>query len=241
MNIEKRNLIVSILVIVLISGGVYYLIKTREVPESNPRPEEVGESEEVEDNKLNEVIPATEEASNEAPKNTSVSGGVSTSTLSTNQAKFNSAMASGHAAFSAKDYSKAISYYKTALTYNFKKDFAYAALFTVYGAQGDWSQARTAIDNAIVANSANSDYWKWKLTLLDERTNAAFFELKQVYESGLVNSDPQTKVNLVTHFALIAEGNKEINEAITAWEFAKQLNPSNSAAYQAEIDRLRAI
>jgi hypothetical protein len=52
-----------------------------------------------------------------------------------------------------------------------------------------------------------------------------------------VNS--QTKVNLVTQFARIAESNGERKEAIDLWTYAKTVYPENSSVYQQEIDRIK--
>ena len=147
-------------------------------------------------------------------------------------------MTNARTAFGKGEYPKAIGYYDEAVLYS-KVDTVYSGLFTVYGAQGEWEKARASLDSAIALNPLYTEYWKWKLTVLDGKTASSFQDLQKVYEEGLLKGDKRTRVNLVTHFASIAEGNAQKSEAIALWEYAKQLYPQNGVIYQAEIDRLR--
>jgi tetratricopeptide (TPR) repeat protein len=157
-----------------------------------------------------------------------------------NTEKFNSTMQNAQIAFGKGEYDKSIALYKEALVYN-NSDKVYSGLFFAYSAKNDITNARIALDTAIKMNVGYTDYWKWKLTLLDEKTNVSFADLKRIYEEGMNNVDTLRKFNLVTHFAVIAENNKEIAYAITLWEKAKELYPAKASVYQAEIDRLKAL
>lgn len=154
--------------------------------------------------------------------------------------RFNENLALGSTAMNSKDYTKALEYFNKALTYK-NSDLAYARIFSVYSAKGEWANALTTIDKAISLNPSYTDYWNSKLTLLDDKMTTSFEGLKSVYEQGLVKVDNRTKVNLVTNFARIAENNQKIDEAISAWNYAKAIYPDRSSIYQAEIDRLKTL
>ncbi len=156
------------------------------------------------------------------------------------KAKFDTAMSNGNKAFLSGNYSQAIVYYSEALTYN-KTDVVHARLFAAYSAQNDTIKAQTAIDTAISLNPKYTDYWNYKLIFMDQKTDASYSDLKKIYTEALSKVDSKNKVNLVTHFAEIAESNGQKSEAISLWEYAKNLYPANTALYQAEIDRLRAL
>ena len=48
---------------------------------------------------------------------------------------------------------------------------------------------------------------------IGRKTASSFQDLQKVYEEGLLKGDKRTRVNLVTHFASIAEGNAQKSEA----------------------------
>ncbi len=163
-----------------------------------------------------------------------------TTTSAENKAKFSTAMANASKAFNKGEYPKAIDYYNEALKY-MKTDTAYSGLFNTYGAQGDWVKAKTALDAAITINPLFTDYWTSKLTMMDEKTDATFASLKKVYTEGLTKVDGKTKINLVTHFARIAEANGEDNEAVALFTYAKQVHPANASVYDQEISRINGL
>lgn len=165
---------------------------------------------------------------------------VSTTTSAENKTKFNTAMANASKAFNKAEYPKAIDYYNEALKY-MKSDTVYSGLFNTYGAQGDWVKAKTAIDTAITLNPSFTDHWTSKLTMMDEKTDATFESLKKVYTEGLTKVDGKTKINLVTHFARIAEGNGEDNEAVALFTYAKEVHPANASIYDQEIARINGL
>jgi tetratricopeptide (TPR) repeat protein len=155
--------------------------------------------------------------------------------VDSNAVRFNEALQKARTAFIKQDYRTAISKYNLALTYK-NSDIGYAGLFATYGAQNDWIKAQSAIDNAIKINPSYTDYWNSKLDMLDEKMGYSFTSLKEVYDEALSKVDSRTKINLVTHFARIAENNNEKEEAIKLWQYAIKLNPNNTDIYQAEID-----
>lgn len=235
MNREQtKNLIISIVAITLIIGGIfYYQKKNRQavLPKDTdtavkgediiPTPEPEPTKEELLQKKVDSAN--TEELkAQEAVK----------------KAKWNTAMGNARTAFGKGEYDKAIIFYNEALSY-YKTDTGYSGLSVVYGAQNNIDQARIAIESAIKLNPLFTEYWISKLSLLDDKTNVSYQDLQKIYNEGLTKVDPKTKINLVTYFAGVAEKNWQKDDAISLWEYAKNLYPQNSSIYQAEIDRLR--
>ncbi|MFA5777924.1 MAG: hypothetical protein WC870_00310 [Candidatus Paceibacterota bacterium] len=220
---QKTSIIMVTVGLLLIILGIFYYKNKAEVPE-DIIPEETDTS----------LLPAEENAQNKADLANSEEFKAQEAIK---KAKWNTAMTNARTAFGKGEYDKSIGYYNEALSY-YKTDTVYSGLFVVYSAQNNIDKARIAIDNAIKLNPFVAEYWNSKLIFLDEKTSVSFIDLKRIYEEGLPKVDPQTKINLVTHFAGIAERNWQKAEAIALWEYAKQLYPQNSSIYQAEIDRL---
>ena len=237
MTPEQRNLILGILAVLIILGIVFYFNKKNELSPLTPpsqEGEDTGESSPFSEG----GVPATSEGGGE--NSSQSAGSITTGTPESGaeqQAAFNATMAKASEAFVKGDYNLAVKYYNDALKI-VKIDVAYSGLFNAYTALQNWPKALEAINQAIELKSSHTEYWKAKLTLLDERTGVTYTELKAVYGSGLAKSDGRTKINLVTHFANIAEANGEKEEAIALWEYAKTLNPAKSVVYQTEIDRM---
>ena len=222
--------VVGLLVVIL---GVYYYKNSKKttLPSGNTE-NTVQNNNTLPENPIDEsgtVLPLEE------PKDT-----VPSSTTAEIKEKFNTAMTNARTAFRNKDYPQSIVYYNQALSYQ-KEDTVYSGLFTTYSAQGEWAKALNALDSAMNLNSRFTDYYIWKIGVLNEQTSASFQDLKKVYTEGLPKVDPATKINLVTSFATVAENNGQKAEAITVWEYAKKLYSENSSMYQAEIDRLQQI
>ena len=228
MDQQKINyLIIGAVVIFLLVLGVYYY-QTKEKLDILPN--------NVENTVLNNpspTLPEGEGANTLSPINPPLGGGQGEVS-----AKFNTVMDNARLAFRNKDYFQAITYYKKALTYQ-NTDTPYSGLFYVYVVQGTWAKALEALDSAIKINPLFVDYWKSKIEVLSEQTSATFQDLKDIYNEGLIKVDPKTKIDLITFFATMAENIGQKSEAITVWEYAKQVYPTNSAIYQAEIDRLQ--
>jgi tetratricopeptide (TPR) repeat protein len=236
MTKEQKNLIV-VIAVVLIAGGIFYYQKQKQaiVPEDlndtitpegenaviTPEPEPTAE--EILQQKVNSANSAELKAQEAAKRQ-----------------KWNLAMNNATGAFGRGEYDRAVAFYNEALSY-YKTDTAYSGLFVVYSAQNNIEGGRVAIEAAIALNPGFAEYWNSKLTLLDEKTNLSFADLKKVYTEGLMKVGVATKINLVTHFARIAETNREYKDAISLWEYAKNLYPENTLIYQAEIDRLQKM
>ena len=232
---QKRNFTISIVVLALIVGGIFYYQKQKQVvkledtnittPEGNiistPEPEPTAE--ELLQKKVNEANAEELKAQETAKK-----------------AKWQTAINNARTAFGKGEYDTSIAFYNEALSY-FKTDISYSGLFFVYSAQNNIDQARVAIDTAIKLNPLFTDHWKDKLSLLDDKTNVSYQDLKNVYSEGLLKVNPKTKIDLVTYFAVVAENNKEYKDAISLWEYAKNLYPQNALIYQGEIDRLQNL
>lgn len=181
-------------------------------------------------------------ANTEVDQNTESDGSVAVASAAASQTnnKFYTAMKNARKAFNASRYSEAVTQYKKAIKYS-ENDTAYAGLYTVYSAQNRWADAELMLDKAIELNPQFTDYRKWKIGIMDEKTNASFDELVAVYEIALLEVNPDSKINLVTYFAGVAERNGQYSYAVMYWKYAMILFPDNTAMYQAEIDRIQAL
>lgn len=218
---QTRNILIGVVAVLLIVGGIYYSKNQKaDVVEdaSNTNTELPGTGE----NDTSVGVKNDETVINQDVKNTQ---------------KFNEAMQNAQVAFGKGEYDQSIAYYNDALSFR-KSDKVYSGLFLSYSALNNVDKARVALDTAIKLNPTYVDYWKWKLSILDDKTGVSFPDLKRVYEEGIVKVDSKTKINLITHFAVIAENNFQKAEAISLWEYAKQINPAKASVYQVEIDRL---
>ena len=213
---QTKSLIISIIVIVLIVGGIFYYQKNKRVvaPAENENPN----TSTLEENLIPTPEPEAEELLQK--KVNEANAQELKAQASVKKAQWNNAM-----------YNEALSYEKT--------DTVYSGLFVVFSAQNNIDQARVAIDAAIKLNPLFTQYWKDKLSLLNDKTNVSYQDLKNVYSEGLLKVDPKTKIDLVTYFAGVAERNGQKVDAISLWEYAKNLYPQNSIIYQGEIDRLQ--
>lgn len=221
---QTRNLIIGIIALIII-GGVFYYQKHK-----SPITPGINTIEEITESMGQEQVSNLTPTENSSPESVNIQE---------NKTKFNVAMTNARAAFGKGDYAKSISYYKEALSYE-NVDTPYSGLFTVYGAQGDWASAQKAVDSAIKLNPQFVDHWESKLTVVDEKTDANFQDLKKIYEDGLGKVDPKTKINLVTFFARMAENNNENTEAASLWGYAIEMYPTNKTIYQQEIDRIKS-
>lgn len=235
---QNKNLIIGVVVVVLIIGGVfYYQKKNRQavapedidtVADTFTEEEDIISTPEPEPTKKELLQKKVDSANTEELK----------AQEAVKKAKWNTAMSNARIAFGRGEYDKAIVFYNEALSY-YKTDTGYSGLFVVYSAQNNIDQARVAIESAIKLNPLFTEYWISKLSLLDDKTNVSYQDLQKIYSEGLLKIDIKTKINLVTYFAGVAERNGQKGDAISIWEYAKNLYPQNSSIYQAEIDRLR--
>lgn len=221
-QIRNGVIVGGLIFVILIAIGILYFKKTTKNEEQKNRDSETNSLVKEDEN----TVPVNEIKSEDVPVDT--------------QAKFNTAMIRAQDAFQKKEYGQAISFYKQALVYK-KSDVVYAGLYTAYIAQLDWTKAQDALASAIKLQPSYTDYWNWKIDLLDEKTTTSYQGLKNVYTEALSKVDSRTKINLVTHFARIAENNNEKTEAVNLWKYAIEIYPSNSTPYQSEIDRLQSM
>jgi len=232
MNKKYINLaIIGLMILILVIAGLMDYRKGIDEDINNIDLENIDDAikNENEENVVSEEVPNE----NTNPETTATPKPV----VNPNTVKFNTALSNGSTAFNAKEYDKAITYFDEALTYN-KSDVVYVRLFSAYSAKGNWTKALEMIDQAISVKPSYTDYWIYKLVVMDEKTNATFSELKNIYVDGLTKVDPKTKINLMTNFARIAENNGDKSEAISIWTKAQTVYPENKTVYQAEINRL---
>ncbi|HBR65951.1 TPA: hypothetical protein DEA17_00495 [Candidatus Nomurabacteria bacterium] len=228
MNIDKKYIKVWVIIaVVVILLGLGFYFKT-DIQKKFSTQEPI-----VED----KVLLEDEENNNtEAPSEIEV-GVEETKENVDLKAKFNEALKNAREAFVKKEYQKSLDYYNESLKYK-NSDISYAGMFSVYSAKGETAKAVEMLDKAIKLNPAYTEYWNWKLIILEEKTSASFADLKKIYEDGLTKVDYRTKVNLVTFFANITERFNQKEEAISLWTYAQELYPENKEIYQKEIDRL---
>lgn len=234
-NIEekytKKQIVTFVIILVVILGFFYYKNKTEDIvltPDNFENPDKINLEDDFikDENKNDTALEVTKNQEN----------------IVTDDSKknFSQAIQNAQIAFGKGEYKESVTYYKEALSF-IESDRAYSGLSITYGAQKDWINARIAIDKAIELNPLFTDHWIWKIQILDDKTNTSFIELKKIYTEGLSKVDPKTKVNLVTSFARIAENNKETLEAISLWEYAIELYPTNKDIFGQEIDRLKGL
>lgn len=232
----------SLLALLFLALFLFLILKNDKVDQKNPIENQPENNLEQVDTELSEDILNNEEPKveqkEEVKKETQPKSNTPTTNTKEDSAKFSDLIQKGNTAFVNGDNNLAISYYNQALAEN-NSDKVYVRLFTVYGAQGNWSLAKNAIDTAIILNPSYTDYWVSKIVMLDEKMNYSFSELKKIYDEALGKVDSATKINLVTSFARVAEKRNLYSEAISLWEYAKALYPQNSVMYDAEIQRLR--
>lgn len=231
MNKRKITYTVIILTVVafLVAGVIYYYKHGKILKDETSETSETVSGE--------NILPDADTAQS----NTTQSNTASVSSAeAVNKANFNASMKNATTAFAATNYTAAIKYYNQAIKY-IKSDSAYAGLFTVYGAQNKWKDAKIALDKAIEINPSYTDYRKWQIGMLGEKFGMQYDGLKTTYEKSLALVDSKTKVNLVTYFAGVAERNYQKADAISYWQYAISIFPANTAIYQSEIDRLNAI
>jgi|GEM_PF-3530194 len=239
MTAATRNTIIGLVAVVAIGGGIYYYKKTMMPAEPVALDTEAVVGTE-------DGAATAESTINEAATtaNTASAGVSAVATASADDSidtqRFNNAMTNARIAVGQKDYRAALKQYNLALKYQ-NVDTAYIGLYVVYGAQGNWTEARKNLDKAIALAPSNADYWRWKLTLLDEKTDTPYEALVSLYDDGMKKVDTAYKINLVTQFARVAEYNSRINDAIAQWELAKTIIPEYKTMYQAEIDRLKTM
>ncbi len=226
-NEQIRNISIALFGIILIFLGVKYF-----KPDA-PRDDlgqEIVEEEIVGEEEESEVVEEGEVAEPSVESGKPVIS-------DPNKAKFDQALISANTATLAGNHAQAIVYLNQALTYK-DSDVVYVRLYSAYNAQGNTAEALKAINKAIELNPSYTDYWNTKIVFMDEKTSASYTELKAVYSDGLAKVDSRTKINLVTSFAGVTERNGETADAISLWEYAKNLYPAGASSYQAEIDRL---
>lgn len=241
-SISKTALII-IVAVILAAIGVYcyksQVIKKSPVAEVTPIPNESSSADFPQEIIMNDQPSADTETPNTASGQVAGTSTTASAGDAIAVSNFDAAMKNARNAFLARDYKNAIKQYNQALRFK-NDDTAYAGLFLVYGAQNDWKNARISIDKAIALAPANTDYYKWKIGMLDEKTDADYEALKAVYLDAIPKLNIKTKINLMTYFAGIAESNGQKQDAISFWQSAIETYPQNKAIYQAEIDRLKA-
>jgi len=236
LNLNKeqvRNMLVAFIILLVIVGLLFYLKR----PKADLVGDISGAPADITQNQTPGVGPLG------APSNTTTTTAQPKPTVEFNTAnklKFDTALKNGSDAFLLGNYDQAISFYNQALAYQ-KSDVVYIRLYTVYNVQNDIPKAMSALESAIKVKPSFTDYWVTKIAFLDEKTSSTFLDLKKVYQEGLAKSDPKTKVNLVTSFAVVAEHNSQYSEAIALWEYAKVLYPNRQEMYQTEINRLKSL
>lgn len=217
-NQNTKNIII-ILLVLIVGFSVFFVFK-----KSNNTGTELQEN----------VV--QEQDKNMVEENKNISSDT-TPQLTDNDQKFNTAMRKAQDYLAKGDYSLAIDNYNQALKYK-NSDLPYSGMFNVYSAQKKWTKAEESLNKAIELNAGNADYWKWKLSLLDDKTETSFDKLKTVFEEGFGKIYPNTRINLLVHFAQIAKNNNQTDEVIRLYKIAIDMNETNKDLYQAEIDRL---
>lgn len=112
----------------------------------------------------------------------------------------------------------------------------------------DNTGAISSVDNAILYDSKNIIYWKWKISLVIEkmvkngvsRKSIEYVNtVKYLYDDALKSTN--SNIEIITPYAIFLESVGDINQAIIYWEKAIVVNPLSKSSYLNEINRLKKI
>ncbi len=228
MKEQTKSIIIASAVVIVVAGAIFYSLRhpNKVIPENN---DSIGQE------SVENPSDTTETLENKDSMATTV---LDSSSITTQN--FNATIKNAQTAFGKGEYTKALNYYDQALSI-MKKDVVYSGMFNVYTAQGEWTKALSAVNSAISLNPSFNEYWKSKLTLMDDKLNSPYEDLKSVYNKALGSVKSTEQINIIIHFARISESNGHVADAISAWEKAATLYPQNSVIYQDEINRLKAL
>ncbi len=135
-------------------------------------------------------------------------------------------------------YSKAEEVYKEAVKLDDKNSIAYHELFVVQNAMHDYDSAKTNIEKAVQLAGNNPQYWRDRLELLKGHFNPTNQEIEKMYQDALNATNNGT--DIITSYAQYLEVKGDLEGAVKQWKAAMVQNPSATAAYQQEIERIQA-
>jgi len=108
--------------------------------------------------------------------------------------------------------------------------------------------AIASIDKALIYDSQNTTYLKWRISLTISKmvvgdkilkTSLTYINtVKFLYEDALKITN--SNIEIIAPYAIFLESIGEINQAISYWEKAMIINPLAKISYTAEIERLKA-
>ena len=111
----------------------------------------------------------------------------------------------------------------------------YSSLLAV---MGDKEGALDYINQAIALFGGETNYWRWKIDL-EKESGISEQKLEEIFKEALEKTD--NNLNIVVIYAQFLSEIGKNDEAIKNWEKAIELYPENGFIYQAEIDRLKEL
>lgn len=145
----------------------------------------------------------------------------------------------GFEQYALGEYAKARSSYLEANKLMPTNPTAFAELYVVESAMGDYENAKRHLQKAIEINPSNAQYWRWIITLRADAFQDSPEELKKYYLDGLEKT--RDHVDIVTMYAQFLEKQGDVVSAVAQWKKAIELNPDQKDVYQAEIVRIQNL
>lgn len=115
---------------------------------------------------------------------------------------------------------------------------AYNQLFSVDNAMHDYMAAQQDIDKALSISRTDAQLWRNKIDLEKQYFNPTQDQVKDLYNQALTAT--ADNIDIITVYAQYLESINDLQGAVTEWKDAITKNPSSTALYQAEIDRIQA-
>jgi tetratricopeptide (TPR) repeat protein len=136
-------------------------------------------------------------------------------------------------------YYKSVNAYDSAQLYNAEGlPHAFTGIYGVASAAERWNKALWALDEAISLDDQNSDYWLWKLEIMEQKTKATTDEINAEYKRAVETLLSPERVVLV--YAGFLERIGKVGEAKMTLG-ALLASGYNVSFVSAELDRLTAL
>lgn len=135
------------------------------------------------------------------------------------------------------EYAKSLEAYKKASDAVPGEELAYYGAATVEEKMQDYASAKRDVKKALEIRPDNTDYWRFYITLSQERLGATPEEMEQLFAESLIAT--RDHINMVTIYAKYLAEQKEYVKAIEQWRRAQELNPDGAEIYESEITDIK--
>jgi tetratricopeptide (TPR) repeat protein len=226
LELEKNQIYTigaAILAVLVIAGGLLLYERNSKEIINYKEPNLSQEDREKAEHRLSEAIAALEQVNQDV--------GV--------EDIFNKHMDVGRAYYILGHYKEAEENFKKALEYLPVHGGAWSTLAELQTDMGKYEDARTSINKAIETDPSDADYWKRYLILAEEKLNISPAGMDNFYNEAFFKTN--FHIDIITAYASYQEKKGNYVSAINYLKIAKEKNPDNAAAYDAEIDRLQEL